>query len=160
MEIILWGLIVLLFIASLVGIVMPILPSVALVWAGVAVFHFFINSQALTWVTWGTMVFFTVVTLLADQISNVLVVQRFGGSKFSTWAAVVGAFVGLFVLPPFGIVLVPFAFVLLVELLQTRIFGRAFKAALGTVVAFVGSSLAKGLLQLLMIIVFFIDALG
>ncbi len=77
MDIMLWILIALCFSAGLVGIVLPILPSVALVWAGVGIFHFFIDAQLLSWVTWGTII---------DQLSSVLVVKRYGANKLSTFA--------------------------------------------------------------------------
>lgn len=157
MDILLWIVIVICFILGFVGIVLPILPSVALVWAGVAIFHFFIDPQVLGWFTWGTLLFFTALILVADQLSNILVVKRYGASKLSIFASVVGAFVGLFVFPPFGIVIVPFFLVLLLELLQSRSTNEALRSAFGTIVAFVGGIFAKGLIQLIMIAVFLID---
>lgn len=157
MEIMLWLVIIILFVLSLIGIVLPILPSVALVWAGVAVFHFFLDAEALTWLTWGTMIFITLVILAADQLSNVLVVKRFGGGKFTTIASVIGSLVGIFVLPPWGIVLMPFVFVFALEILQKRTPAQALRTALGTIVAFLSSMVAKGGLQLVMIIVFLMD---
>ena len=157
MDVFWWIIIIVCFIAGLAGIVLPILPSVALVWAGVALYHFFVNSQALSWVTWVTMVFFTLVILIVDQLSNVVVVKRYGASKISIFASLGGAFIGLFVFPPFGVVLVPFVFVFILELLQNRPLDKALDIAFGTIVAFVGSTLAKGLMQLIMMVAFFID---
>ena len=69
----------------------------------------------------------------------------------------VGAFIGLFVYPPFGVVLVPFLFVFILELLQNRPVEKALNIAFGTIVAFVGSTFAKGLMQLVMMGAFLID---
>ncbi|MCK9526122.1 MAG: DUF456 family protein [Limnochordia bacterium] len=157
MEAFWWIVIIICFIAGLAGIVLPILPSVALVWAGVAIYHFFVDAHVLSWLTWSTMIFFTAVILIVDQLSNVVVVKRYGASKISTWASFVGAFIGIFVIPPFGVVLVPFALVLILELLQNRPLEKAFDTAFGTIVAFVGSTIAKGLMQIIMVVAFFID---
>jgi len=152
-----WIVIVVCFVLGLAGIVLPILPSVALVWVGVAMYHFFIDAQILSWVTWATMVFFTAIILIVDQLSNVVVVKRYGASKISTIASLVGAFVGIFVFPPFGVVLVPFFLVFILELLQNRPLDKAFNIAFGTIIAFVGSTFAKGLMQIIMMAAFFID---
>lgn len=157
MEALWWIVIIICFIAGLAGIVLPIVPSVALVWAGVVVYHFFISSQALGWLTWATMIFFTAVILVVDQLSNVVVVRRYGASKISTFASLVGALIGVFVFPPFGVVVVPFVLVLVLELLQNRPLDKAFDVAFGTIVAFVGSTFAKGLMQLIMMAAFFVD---
>ncbi|NLL49046.1 MAG: DUF456 family protein [Firmicutes bacterium] len=157
MEVFWWIVIVLCFIGGLAGIVLPILPSVALVWVGVLLYHFFLGSQALGWLTWGTMIFFTAVILVVDQLSNVVVVKRYGASKLSTLASLVGAFIGIFVFPPFGVVLVPFVLVFILELLQNRPLDKAFNIAFGTIIAFVGSTLAKALMQLIMMGAFFAD---
>lgn len=157
MEAFWWIVIVVCFVLGLAGIVLPILPSVALVWVGVAMYHFFIDAQILSWVTWATMVFFTAIILIVDQLSNVVVVKRYGASKISTIASLVGAFVGIFVFPPFGVVLVPFFLVFILELLQNRPLDKAFNIAFGTIIAFVGSTFAKGLMQIIMMAAFFIN---
>lgn len=157
MEAFWWIVIVVCFVLGLIGIVLPILPSVALVWVGVAMYHFFIDAQILSWVTWATMVLFTAIILIVDQLSNVVVVKRYGASKISTIASLVGAFVGIFVFPPFGVVLVPFFLVFILELLQNRPLDKAFNIAFGTIIAFVGSTFAKGLMQIIMMAAFFID---
>ena len=157
MDVFWWVIIFICFIAGLVGIVLPVLPSVALVWVGVALYHLFISSQALSWITWATMVFLTLVILIVDQLSNVVVAKRYGASKISILASLVGAFIGLFVFPPFGVVLVPFFLVFILELLQNRPLDKALDIAFGTIVAFVGSTFAKGLMQLIMMGAFFID---
>ena len=71
---------------------------------------------------------------------NKYFVNRFGGSKLGEYAALIGVIVGCFVIPPFGIIIVPFIAVLIVELVQDFDFGKALKASIGSVVAFLASS--------------------
>lgn len=63
----------------------------------------------------------------------------------------------MLVIPPFGIIIVPFIAVLIVELVQDFDFGKALKASIGSVVAFLASSVAQALIMFIMVIWFFID---
>ncbi|MFZ8102200.1 DUF456 family protein, partial [Staphylococcus arlettae] len=67
--------------------------------------------------------------------------------------------IGCFVFPPFGILIIPFLAVLIVELIQEPNFKKALRASYGSIVAFLASSLAQALIMLLMVIWFFVDAL-
>ncbi|SUM04336.1 putative glycine-zipper protein [Staphylococcus devriesei] len=103
------------------------------------------------------MVLFTVFILVSDFLMNKYFVNRFGGSKLGEYAALVGVIIGCFVFPPFGIIIVPFLAVLIVELIQDFNFGKALKASLGSVMAFLASTVAQALIMIIMVIWFFID---
>lgn len=161
MEIILWIVIVICFILSFVGLVLPVMPAVALIWVGAGIYHFLIDSVAIGGLTWGSFVFLTALMLFADQFANVYAVKRYGGSRWSVWASIIGVPIGLFFFPPLGFILVPFLLVFFVELLfQKRSAESSLRVAFGTLVAFAGSLLAKALMQLIMVVVFLIDVLS
>lgn len=103
------------------------------------------------------MVLFTVFILVSDFLMNKYFVNRFGGSKLGEYAALVGVIIGCFVFPPFGIIIVPFLAVLIVELIQDFNFGKALKASLGSVMAFLASTVAQALIMIIMVIWFLID---
>lgn len=157
MVVVWWFFIILSFLLSFIGIIYPIIPGVGLIWVGAAIYHLLINPEALTWTTWGTFTLFTGLILLSDQSANFYVVRRHGTSKLGVWAAVVGVIIGAFVMPPFGLLFVPFLFVLIAEVSQNRPMDRALTAAFATLVAFVTSAFAKAILQVLMITIFFLD---
>ncbi|HEY4600951.1 MAG TPA: DUF456 domain-containing protein [Cerasibacillus sp.] len=154
-DIYLWILIILLFIVSFIGLVFPILPSSLLIWVGFLVYHFKINSTELGWLFWTMMIVFTVVLFLADIIANRHFVKRFGGSKLGENTAAIAVIIGSF-FPPFGILVVPFIAVVAVELFQARSFQEAIRAATGSLIGFLGGTLAKIIIQFMMIIWFFI----
>ncbi|RUQ56130.1 DUF456 family protein, partial [Staphylococcus aureus] len=79
--------------------------------------------------------------------------------KFGEYAALIGVIIGCFVLPPFGIIIVPFVLVFIVELLQGYSFEKAIKVSLGSIVAFLTSSVAQAIIMFIMIVWFFVDAL-
>ncbi|NLM38690.1 MAG: DUF456 family protein [Firmicutes bacterium] len=158
MEVFLWVLIVACFILSFVGLVVPILPAALFVWAGAALYHFFIDSAALGSLTWVGFIVLTTLMMVSDQLASVYSVKRYGGSRLSSFASFVGAFIGLFAAPPWGVLVVPFFLVFLVELVfQKRSPEMSMRAAVGTIVGFVSSLVAKALLQLVMIILFLAD---
>lgn len=159
LDVILWVIIVACFIVSFIGLVYPIIPSVLVIWAGVAVYHFGINSEELSWISWTMFVLLTVVLFVADYLANLHFVDRAGGSKWGMRAATVGLIVGSFVIPPFGVIIVPFVLVLLAELVQKKSFSESLKVAFATLIAILSGTFAKGVIQLIMIIVFVVDVI-
>lgn len=162
MEILLWIVIVALFVASIAGIFLPVLPDTILLWAGFLLYHFVIAEPGagLPASFWWGMVVLSVLLYGADLLTNMYFVKRYGGSKWSSIAAAVGIFLGIFLFPPFGMLILPFLFVVLVELfVSNQPFERAIKAGVGSLVGFLGSAVVKVVLQIVMIIWFFIAAL-
>ncbi|MRG85848.1 DUF456 domain-containing protein [Salinibacillus xinjiangensis] len=156
-DILLWILILVLFILSFVGIVFPIIPSVLVIWGGFLLYHFAINGETLSWFFWIPMVMFTIILFVADIIVNSHFVKRFGGSKWGERVAAIAVIVGSFIVPPFGIIIIPFVAVFITELIQRRTAREAIKASVGSLLGFLGSSVAKVIIQLVMIIWFFLD---
>lgn len=103
------------------------------------------------------MVAITILIFGADFFANAYFVKKYGGSQWSSIGAILGILIGIFVFPPFGMLILPFLFVLTIEM---GVYGksgeRAIKVAFGTLVAFIGSGLVKVLLQIMMIIWFFL----
>lgn len=159
MAILVWTGIILLFIASFIGFIFPIVPSVLVLWAGFVLYYFGISKDELSIVFWIAMLLFTVLIFVADFLANSYFVKKYGGSKWGERTAVVAIITGSFIMPPFGILIVPFAAVLLVELAIQKNVKAAFLAAYATLIAFLSGTLAKVIIQLMMIMWFFLDAI-
>ncbi|MFD0825455.1 DUF456 domain-containing protein [Neobacillus sp. M.A.Huq-85] len=159
LAIIFWTIIIISFIFSYVGLVYPIIPSVLLIWGGVLLYQFGINSNELSWVSWTMLVLLTILLFLADYLANLHFVDKAGGSKWGMRAATIGLIVGSFVVPPFGVIIVPFVLVLIAELLQKKTFQGSIKVAFATLIAFLSGTFAKAFIQLIMIVVFVLDAI-
>lgn len=157
MDIIFWIIIIACFIFSFVGLVYPIIPSVLLIWVGILLYHFGITPNELSWISWSIFLIFTILLFLADYLVNLHFVDKAGGSKWGMRAATIGLIVGSFVIPPFGVIIVPFLLVLLAEIVQKKTFQESFKVAFATLIAFLSGTFAKAIIQLIMIIVFVID---
>ncbi|AIC96300.1 DUF456 domain-containing protein [Shouchella lehensis] len=156
MEILWWLLIVVFFAASYVGLIVPIIPSVLVLWGGFLIYLFGLSGNLSTWF-WVGMAVLTIFLLVVDFLANVLFVKRTGGSKWGERMALVGVIIGAFIYPPFGLILVPFVLVLTVELLQQKTFNEAIKIAFASFLAFLSGSFAKAVVQTVMIIWFFIE---
>ncbi|PHK50422.1 DUF456 domain-containing protein [Staphylococcus edaphicus] len=159
MTIILWLCIIAAFVLAFIGLVKPIIPSVLVLWVGFLIYQFGFHNGNLSWVFYVSMILFTVFILVADFIMNKYFVNKFGGSKLSELVALIGVIVGCFVFPPFGIIIVPFVAVLVVEMIQEPNLSKALKASFGSVIAFLASTVAQAAIMVIMVIWFFVDAL-
>ena len=151
--------IIILFLLSFIGLVVPILPAVGLVWIGIALYYLFISATAISTLTWWILVILTAVIVIADQLASGLLVHRRGGSRISIVASVIGVFLGIWLLPPFGVIVIPFLLVFAIETWQRKTPEVAAKIAFAVVLAFLSSTVARALLQLTMISVFLVDVL-
>lgn len=158
-DIILWVIILACFIFSFLGLVYPIIPSVLVIWVGVVLYHFGINPNKLSWISWTILVLLTISLFLADYLVNLHFVDKAGGSKWGMRAATIGLIVGSFVIPPFGVIIVPFALVLIAEMIQKKTFQESIKVAFATLIAFLSGTFAKAIIQLIMIGVFVFDVI-
>ncbi|MEW9668890.1 DUF456 domain-containing protein [Ammoniphilus sp. 3BR4] len=156
MEWLFWAVIIVFFIGSLAGIVIPIIPDALLVWGGFLIYQFALAERSLSpWFWWG-MGGITLLIVLADMLANLLFVKKYGGSKLGMIASVIGLLLGPFVLGPLGILAGPILLVFAVEWIRNRDGMMSMKIALSTLAAFFGSAAVKLVLQVIMIIAFFI----
>ncbi|WP_245831010.1 DUF456 domain-containing protein [Sediminibacillus massiliensis] len=157
MDIVLWILIIVCFALSFAGIIFPLIPSPLVLWIGFLLYFFFLNVDELSWVFWLGMIFLTVILIVSDIIANSYFVKKYGGSKWGERVAAVAVIVGSFIVPPFGIIIVPFIAVFATEMIQQRTMQESIRASIGSLIGFLGGAFAKVVLQLIMIIWFFLD---
>jgi hypothetical protein len=156
MDIILWLVVLALFVLSFVALVYPVLPSVTAVWAGFLIYQFLINPNELTIFFWVSMIILTIILVLADVFASSLSVKKFGGSKAGERVAAISVIIGSFIYPPFGIIILPFVAVLITELIIDRDFKNALISSIGSLIGFLTGRVAEGLIQIVMILWFFL----
>ncbi len=103
MEILLLIGIGILLLLGIVGSILPVLPGPLISYIALLLYHFLIktlNSDSLIWI--GIAV--TVITIL-DYFLQIYGVQKAGGGKYAIRGSLVGMLLGIFLLPPFGIIL-------------------------------------------------------
>ncbi len=157
MEYLYWSIIIICFAASFVSLIFPIIPGPLVLWIGYVTYYFFIDRDTLSLYFWIGIILLTVLLIAADIIANSYFVRKYGGSKWGERAAAAGVIAGSFIFPPFGIILLPLILVTVAELIQKRTTESAAKAALGSFLGFLSGSIAKIVIQLIMIGWFFFE---
>lgn len=155
-DLVIWLIIIVLFIVSFIGLVYPVIPSSLFIWIGFFLYHFLIDDTSLGWLFWSAMVGFTLVLLVADIVANSYFVKKYGGSRWGERGAAIAVIVGSFIIPPFGVVIIPFITVLVIEMVQKASIQKAFQSALGSLFGFLGGTVVKMILQTMMIVWFIV----
>ena len=149
-----WLLILILFVLSFVGIIMPVIPGVTLIWIGLLLYNFII-SPLVGWQFWLTMFLLTVLTIVVDFLASSTWVKHKGGSRLGAWAAILGILVGPLLFGPIGVVIGPFLLVLVVEIIRGVPWKQATQIGFASIIGLLGGSLLKAIIHLLMIVIFF-----
>ena len=157
MDIVAWILIIAFFAIAFIGLIYPIIPSVIFIIGGFIVYGMFYSFSDLPWWFWVIEILLVILLFGADTVSNIVGVKKFGGSKAGMWGSTIGLLIGPFVIPFAGILLGPFLGAVLAELIVTKSsWEQALKTGIGSLVGFLTSIVTKGIVQIVMILLFFI----
>lgn len=129
-------------ITGILGCFLPFLPGPPLNYVALLLLHFTSNHQFTTkfLVIWAII---AAVVVLLDYLIPVWGTKKFGGSKQGVWGSVLGLVAGLFIFPPFGIILFPFLGAVAGELIAGKDTGSALKAGFGSFVGFLAGTILK-----------------
>jgi len=153
---ILWIIVAALFLlAGIIGCILPFLPGPPLAYVGLLFIQLKSDPPfSLKFILiWAGIV---LVVSVLDYLIPVYGTKKFGGTKYGMWGCMIGLIAGIW-LGPWGIITGPFLGALLGELLANNHTG-AFKAALGSFIGFLFSTLLK-LIACVMMAWYFIMAL-
>ncbi|WP_036120322.1 DUF456 domain-containing protein [Lysinibacillus sphaericus] len=157
MEVIGWILVIACFIISFIGLVYPIIPGVLFLVGGFLLYGVFFSFAELSWWFWVIEILFVVLLFGADTVANAFGIKKFGGSNAGMWGSTIGLLIGPFIIPVAGILIGPFLGAVIAELVvEKRTFNEAVKSGVGSLIGFLTSTIAKAVIQIVMIIVFFI----
>ncbi|WKZ60634.1 MAG: DUF456 domain-containing protein [Cyclobacteriaceae bacterium] len=128
-------------IAGIVGSVVPFLPGPPLSYVGMLILQLrettaFSTKFLLIWLA------IVIVIVVLDYLVPVYGTKKFGGSKYGMWGCTIGLIAG-FWFGPIGIIAGPFVGAFVGELLANNESDRALKAALGSFIGFLFSTLLK-----------------
>ena len=143
MDVILVCLGFLLMIGGMIGSFLPILPGPFTSWAGLLVLHLTHKIEMNLWLIIPTLIIAVLVWVL-DYFIPAIGAKKYGGTKSGMIGTTLGLIVGLLFLGPLGIIIGPFLGALLGELVNNpKNINRAFKAAVGSFIGFVTSTMIK-----------------
>lgn len=130
-----------LMVAGIIGSVVPFLPGPPLSYVGLLVLQM---REATAFSTRFLIIWLVIVIIIVvlDYFVPIYGTKKFGGSKYGMWGCTIGLIAG-FWFGPIGIIAGPFLGAFIGELLANNESDRALKAAIGSFIGFVFSTLLK-----------------
>lgn len=149
----LWTIVVgIVMVLGLMGVVLPVLPGLLLIWAAAVFYGFMVGFGTVGWTVVGLLTMLAV----AGMFKTVLIPRRAaveaGASGWAQLGAVVGGVVGFFVIPVFGLILGALAGLLVVEYMLKGDWNEALVAVRGTAKGFGLSVVIDLILGMIMIV--------
>jgi uncharacterized protein YqgC (DUF456 family) len=138
----LWILAIALMLVGVAGIVLPALPGVPLMFAGMVVAAAIDDFQRIGWITLTVLGLLTLLAVVVDFLASVMGVKRAGASRRAIWGALIGTVIGLFLGLP-GLIFGPFAGALIGELSVHGRLDQASRVGLATWLGLIFGTLAK-----------------
>jgi hypothetical protein len=152
-SLVLWLLAAVLVLGGLAGSVLPALPGVPLVFAGLLVGAWADDFQRVTWITLVLLGLLTAASFAIDLLATALGARRVGATRLAVAGAMVGTLAGVFLGIP-GLILGPFVGAVAGEMISHGKVEQATRAGVATWVGLVFGTLAKLALVFTMLGVF------
>jgi uncharacterized protein YqgC (DUF456 family) len=149
----LWLLAALLVVGGLAGSVLPALPGVPLVFAGLVVGAWADDFQRVSWLTLTLLGILTIASFAIDLAATALGAKRVGATKLAVAGAMLGTLGGALLGIP-GLILGPFAGAVAGEMLSHGRMQQATRAGFATWMGLIFGTLAKLALVFAMLGVF------
>lgn len=141
-AVVLWILAIALMVVGALGVVLPALPGVPLMFAGMVLAASIDDFQRIGWITLTILGFLTVIAFIVDFAASALGAKRVGASSRAVWGAALGTLVGLFFSLP-GLVLGPFIGAVIGELTVHGKVDRAGRVGVATWLGLIFGTLFK-----------------
>ena len=157
-QVLLWLLAALLIVLGFAGMILPALPGIPLVFAGLVLLAW---ADSFAYVGWLTLTLLGALALLSyaiDFLATALGARKFGASPRAVAGAVLGALAGLFFGLP-GILLGPFVGAVIGEFSRHGSVKAATQAGVGATLGLLFGALLKVALAFTMLGVFVLDRL-
>jgi uncharacterized protein YqgC (DUF456 family) len=158
LQMILWLLAALLIVVGFAGLILPAVPGIPLVFAGLVLLAWAENFAYVGWVTLTVLGVLTLVSVGVDFLAAALGARKFGASPRAVVGAALGALVGLFFGLP-GLVLGPFVGAVIGEFSRKTSLRKAAHAGVGATLGLLFGALLKIALAFAMLGVFVLDRL-
>jgi uncharacterized protein YqgC (DUF456 family) len=154
-QIILWVVVIALFLIGLVGTILPALPGTPLIFAGTLVYGIWTGFEEVTFPVLAVLGGIAIGAVLLEYAAEAYGAKRFGATKYGIWGAIIGGIVGFVALSIPGLLVGLFLGAVIPEmLLSGRSLNGALRIGWGSLLGFLGGTLMKFVLGLVMIGIF------
>ncbi|MCC8187628.1 MAG: DUF456 domain-containing protein [Bacteroides sp.] len=130
---------------GLVGCLLPILPGPPFAYIGMVFLYFTTPPPFTVWQLTGWLALVVLVQIV-DYFIPIWGARRLGGSSWAVRGSIAGTIAGLFVFPPWGLLLGPLVGATAGELLGGRGLKHSIRAGLGVFVGFIAGTVCKFML--------------
>lgn len=142
MDIFLSVLAIVLMLLGILGAVLPILPGPVISFLGLLSLYFlegepFTDRFIMIWLA------VAIAVSAVDQVVPILGTKKMGGTKFGVNGSIVGLIIGVFIFPPFGIIVGPFLGAVLGELIGGKDMNEATRSGFGSFIGFLSGTILK-----------------
>ncbi len=129
-------------IAGMIGCILPIIPGPFLSFCALILLSWVKNWQIFSQTFMIIMGILTALLIILDYFAPALGAKKFGASKLGLWGSVIGMIIGIFFIPPWGMIVGAFVGALVGELASGKSGGKALRAGWGILI---GNVLGIGL---------------
>jgi len=148
-----WVLAAALIILGLIGTVVPALPGVPVIFAGLVLAAWADDFATVGWGILAVLAFLTIISVAIDMLASAFGAKHMGASPRAFWGATIGAFVGIF-FGLFGIILGPFIGAVVAELSAGQSTQQAGRSGYGVWLGLVLGTAAKLAIAFMMLGIF------
>ncbi len=156
--ILLWILALVLVLIGFAGLVLPALPGIPMIYAGLVLAAWAEDFAHVGWITLTILGLLALVSYGIDFAATALGAKKFGASPRAIWGAAAGTLIGIFFGLP-GIIIGPFAGALIAELTHKNDMQAATKAGVGATLGLLFGAILKIALAFTLIGVFVVARL-
>lgn len=146
---------IILFVLGIVGTVLPVLPGVVLIYAGMLLYGVLTRFHVLDATFYIMQGMAVLLVFFVDYLASAVGTKRYGGSRYALIGAAVGTLLGLLLLGPFGVIIGPFLGAVVGEIIFGRQLSQAVRSGFGTIIGMLGGTVLKLGLEAVMIFWFF-----
>lgn len=129
-------------VVGFIGCVLPALPGTPLALFGLVLLHM-TSKVSYSWqffLAWG---FAVAVVMVLDYIVPIWGTKKFGGGRKGAWGSAIGMLIGIFVFPPWGLIIGPFVGAVAGEILDGKSQKDALRAGFGSFMGFLAGAIMK-----------------
>ena len=148
-----WVLAGLIVITGLIGTVLPALPGIPIMFAGLVLAAWSTHFEPVGWGTIAVLAVLTTISVLIDFLASAFGAKRLGASPRAFWGATLGAIIGIFFGLP-GIIFGPFIGAVAAELSGGQGARQAGRSGYGVWIGLILGTAAKLSIAFLMLGVF------
>jgi uncharacterized protein YqgC (DUF456 family) len=134
--------VLILAIAGMVGCILPVVPGPILSFAALLLLSWIKNWQIFSQTFLIVMGILTALLLILDYVAPALGAKKYGASGYGLWGSAIGMIIGIFFIPPWGMIVGAFVGALVGELASGKSGRKALRAGWGILI---GNILGIGL---------------